>query len=267
VGKKRILILVRTYPTPARKSIETSCTGGITEDGKWIRLFPMPYRDLKRDQRFSKYQWIEARIQKAKNDGRVESFNPDRDSIMPVSEPLPTDDEWRARKELIFPLKSESLCAIRRKRDFDGEPTLGIFKPAIIESLEIEADSPDWTREQQAILKQRSLFETEPKEILEKILYSFRYKFRCSDPECKGHKLICTDWEMGELYRKVRQSHGDKWEAPFRQRYETDMIGRFDTHFYVGTLHLFPDTWIIVGVFYPLLPRPPKQEKQQSFKF
>jgi hypothetical protein len=65
---------------------------------------------------------------------------------------------------------------------------------------------------------------------------------------------------MGELYRKVRDSHGDNWEAPFRQRYGTDMIQRFDTHFYVGTLHQHPDTWIIVGVFYPLVPKPPKQE-------
>jgi hypothetical protein len=31
------------------------------------------------------------------------------------------------------------------------------------------------------------------------------------------------------------------------------MIERFDTHFYVGTLHQYPDTWIIVGLFYPQL--------------
>ena len=42
-------------------------------------------------------------------------------------------------------------------------------------------------------------------------------------------------------------------EAAFKKRYEKEMIERFDTHFYVGTLHQYPDTWIIVGLFYPLI--------------
>jgi hypothetical protein len=44
------------------------------------------------------------------------------------------------------------------------------------------------------------------------------------------------------------------WESKFRQRYEDEMINRYDTHFYVGTVHKFPASWIIVGLFYP--PRP-----------
>ena len=63
---------------------------------------------------------------------------------------------------------------------------------------------------------------------------------------------MCTDWEMSELYRKVRQIHGDNWEAPFRQRYWDEMIHKYDTHFYVGTMHRNPASWIIVGVFYPM---------------
>ena len=62
---KRILITVRTYPVPARKGIEVSCTGGITDDGKWIRLFPVPYRFLEEDRRFTKYQWISVSVTKA----------------------------------------------------------------------------------------------------------------------------------------------------------------------------------------------------------
>jgi hypothetical protein len=252
---KRVLITVRTYPTPATKSLETSCTGGITADGKWIRLFPMPYRDLKPAQKFSKYQWIETRVQKAKNDSRVESFNPDRDSIKPVSGVLSTDNEWQARKDLIFPLKAHCLCCLKRQRDEHLEPTLGIFKPGKIERLEIDRDDAEWTEEQKAILRQGSLFDTEPKETLEKIPFKFRYRFKCADSACPkdGHTLLCTDWEMGESYRKWRRDYGENgWEAAFKKRYEKEMIGRFDTHFYVGTLHQYPDTWIIVGLFYPL---------------
>ena len=37
--KKKVLVTVRTYPVPARKGVEVSCTAGITDDGKWIRLY------------------------------------------------------------------------------------------------------------------------------------------------------------------------------------------------------------------------------------
>ena len=248
---KRVLITVRTYPTPARKSAETSCTGGIC-DGRWIRLFPMPYRHLKPRQKFSKYQWVEMRVQKARNDPRIESHNPDRDSIKPISDVLPTDNQWDARKKLVFPLKSGSLCELRHLRDQHGQPTLGLFKPRKIKRLRIEADDPDWTPEQKQVLQQFDLFDAAPAEELEKIPFKFSYEFDCSDTECRGHQMICTDWEMSELYRKTRRSHGANWEAPFRQRYEREMIDKYETHFYVGTLHQYPNTWFIVGVFYPL---------------
>jgi hypothetical protein len=63
--KKRVLITVRTYPTPAWKGIEVSCTAGVTEARQWIRLFPMPYRYLSSDKRFRKYQWIELNTKKS----------------------------------------------------------------------------------------------------------------------------------------------------------------------------------------------------------
>jgi hypothetical protein len=247
---KRVLIVVRTYPTPSQKSVESSCTAGIC-DGKWIRLFPMPYRHLKPEQKFSKYQWVEMRVQKARSDTRIESHNPDRDSIKPVSASLSTKDQWAERKALIYPLKSPSLCELKRVRDRDEHPTLGFFKPQIINRLVIEQDDSDWTATQKTSLQQMDLFNTESPEELHKIPFKFSYDFACADSSCTGHQMICTDWEMGELYRKVRQSHGDGWEAPFRQRYEREMIDKNDTHFYVGTLHQYPGTWIIVGVFYP----------------
>lgn len=77
---KRVLIVVRTYPTPARRGVEVSCTAGITEEGEWIRLFPIPYRFLHPDRRFRKYQTIDARVKRA-SDSRAESYEIDVDSI------------------------------------------------------------------------------------------------------------------------------------------------------------------------------------------
>jgi hypothetical protein len=230
--KKKILITVRTYPVPARTGIEVSCTGGITADGKWIRLFPMPYRFLRPDQQFRKYQWIEASVTRA-SDSRPESYHIIRDTIKIVSDMIPTKNEWQA------------------ERDKNKFPTLGIFKPKSIEKLEIEPDSPNWSQAELEKLKQADLLDNAPAEELEKIPYKFRYYFKCDEARCSGHTAICTDWEMSQSYRKWRRDYGDGWESKFRQKYESEMIGRYDTHFYVGTVNAHPSAWIVVGLFYP----------------
>ena len=247
---KRILIAVKTYPVPAWKGIEVSCTAGVTDDGKWIRLFPVPYRYLEGDKQFQKYEWITARVAKATDDKRPESYHIDPNSIQ-IDEAISRRNEWSERRKLFKPLIRPSMCAIQRERDERGCPTLGLFKPAAIKRLIVEPVAADWTQDEQAKLSQTLLFQTAPPQRLQKIPFEFRYEFDCSDPDCAGHKMMCTDWEMLESCRRWRQQYSDRWQQKFKQRYEDEMINRCDTHFYVGTVHRHPDAWIIVGLFYP----------------
>jgi hypothetical protein len=99
-GTKRVLITVRTYPVPARKTVEASCTGGVTEQGKWIRLYPIPYRFLDEDKRYSKWHWIEVDVTKPTSDSRPESFKLKPDKIQIVGE-IGTPDQWRGRRDLL----------------------------------------------------------------------------------------------------------------------------------------------------------------------
>lgn len=251
---KKALIVCRTYPTPAKQGAEVSCTAAITDKGEWLRLFPVPWRLLPEDKKFRKYQWVEVRVTKAR-DSRPESYKLARDSIQIISEPLSTKNEWQLRKDVIFPLKAHCLCCLIKKRDADKHPTLGIFRPKM-KSLVIKPTTATWTARQLAILRQGHLFEKSPVKELEKIPYNFQYEFACDDAECPGrHKIICTDWEMAESFRKWKSQYGAKWESKFRQRYETEMIESKDTHFFMGTMHGHPGVWIIVGLFYPPLAR------------
>lgn len=201
------MIVVRTYPVPAQKGVEVSCTAAITDKGEWLRLFPVPYRRLHSSQKFSKYQWIEVGVTKA-NDPRPESHKISQPTIKIKSAILTTANAWHARKHVIFPLKSESMCALRRQRDAHGSPTLGIFKPATIEKFIIKPSAVKWTQAELEIMRQGDLFESETADELEKIPFDFSYKFRCEDPGCKTHTMKCTDWEMGQSWRKWRTEYG-----------------------------------------------------------
>lgn len=246
---KMVLVTVKTYPTPASKGAEVSCTAGVTDDGKWIRLFPIPFRFMEGRQQFNKYQWIEIAAKKS-SDPRKESFEVDIETLKILSNPLPTKDAWKARKEIILPLKAPSLCYLQRTRKQTGD-TLGVFKPKTIHKFTIEPDTPDWTSEERERLLQLSLYDKHPMKPLEKIPYKFSYRFTCDDPLCRGHKLTCVDWELCQAYRRWEREYGAKWEWAIINRFETDMILGRNTHFFVGTVHGHPGAWIIIGLFYP----------------
>jgi hypothetical protein len=247
---KKALIVVRTYPVPARQGAEVSCTAAITDNGEWLRLFPVPWRYLAVEQQFRRYQWVEVSVLKA-SDPRPESYKLTQRGIKILSEPLSTDRDWQLRRDFIEPLRSHCLCCLKKSLDAHGQPTLGIFRPKNIEKLVISPETPNWTESQLATLSQGHLFAKAPGKQLEKIPHRFKYRFCCDHPDCLGHELSCTDWEMAEAWRKWKQEYGDNWESKFRQRFEQEMIEKYDTQFYVGTIHQHPKEWIIVGLFYP----------------
>jgi hypothetical protein len=248
--KKKILITVKTYPLPSRKTIEASCTAGITEDGKWIRLFPLPFRHLEYSKQFKKYQWIEANVTKA-SDPRPESYKIDLESIKLVGKQIPTRKNWQYRKELVLPLKSTSLCHLQNTQD-QTNVSLGLFKPRCVNELIIEPEEiPYWTEEELSKLGQQSMFDKRYISPLEKIPFRFKYRFYCEDSNCGGHILSITDWEAGQAFRNFKSLYGDDWETQFRRKFEYDMTYNYDTYFYVGTTRAHKNTWIITGIFYP----------------
>ena len=96
---EKILIIVKTYPTLSQKYAELVCTAGVTENGEWRRLYPVRFRQLYDEQKYKKYQWVEAEVEKSEADSRPESYKIVRNSLNTIGSPLPTDNDWRGRRE------------------------------------------------------------------------------------------------------------------------------------------------------------------------
>jgi hypothetical protein len=255
--RKRVLITVKTYPTPAAKTAEQSCTAGVTDDGKWIRLFPIPWRFLTDEHKFRKWEWIDVSVKKA-SDFRPESHNPDCDSITVIGK-LGTKGNWQERRDIISPLIAHCMCCLQKERNENKFPTFGLFRPGSLKRLIIVPEEQSaWTTTELEKLGQMSFRVIDGKMVhdtfktLEKLPYKFLYEFVCDHDGCGGHRMSCTDWEMGQAYRNWRRSYGDQWEDKFRRRFEQEMIDKFDTHFFVGTTSGHPHVWVIVGTFRPL---------------
>ena len=253
----KVLITVKTYPIPSKKYDELVCTAGVTEEGQFVRLYPINYRDLPYSQQYKKYQWIRIQAEKHKGrDTRKESWRPDCGTLDRLEGPIPTRrGDWDNRARYVLPLASRSMEDLYDKQQAD-KTSLGIFRPKEVFDLEISEDSPKWPPRFLAALRQARLWETRKvtKDPPPKVPWKFHYRFACDDPRCKrNHRMMIEDWEVGSLYwREVRKGKTPRAAAEsVRQKFLAEMCGPDkDTYFYVGTV-LGRGTWVVIGVFWP----------------
>ena len=259
--KTKVLITVMTYPHPSQGYQELVCTAGITEDGEWVRLYPIDYRYRPRDQRFRKYQWIEIELaeQGEANDQRKESRKPVLDSIRLLGEPLDTQNNWEVRRQIIDKLPMHTVNELRALYNQD-KTSLGIVRPARVLNLKIEESDPEWKPEWQRVLNQFQLFGLQPKP-LAKIPFKFSYVFECEDSDTP-HNAMIEDWELGVLYLNEVDRLGNEHRAAesVKHKFFDELCGSDkDTRFFMGTV--FPyNTWIVLGVFWP-----PKNPQMKLF--
>ena len=234
----------------------------MTRTGELRRLFPVPYRFLVDDTKFKKWEWIQASTSTTTADHRPESRRIDIDSIELLGERVGTEAGWHERREIIAPQLVEDFYELEERRKRTGQ-SLGIIRPTGISKFEISpAKPPAWTKEDYQKLAQDGLFDTEQMKnrfVLQKVPFDFYYRYISGENVCR-HKLI--DWEAGALYWKCLRNYGqNEWEEKFRQKFETEFQKK-DLLFLLGTIHRFPDRWLIVGIIYPPKPQPEPATQQ-----
>ena len=156
VNDVRILILCKTYPSPSGRYTETTCVAGMDESGRLVRLFPVPSRLIAKGHQLKKWQWIKAKVEKAKKDHRPESFTIKVDTIDGGEVVLPGKG-WAERRRLLSPIKVYCDFLDIEAARLATNQSLALLKPACIIGLEIEPVSdPEWTEEELAKLRSRS---------------------------------------------------------------------------------------------------------------
>lgn len=227
----RVLVTVKTYPIPSAKYDELSCTAGVAEDGEFIRLYPINYRDLPWDQQFKKYQWIEVMAEKhTGRDFRRESWRPDPTSVQLIGEPIPTGrgGDWSERGKYVLKNVATSMEDLWDRQDTD-DTSLGIIKPKDVTDLVVTADDPEWKQSFLNELRQTRLWDirTKSKEPPRKVPWRFQYRFRCDDNRCNGHKMTNQDWEVGALYWNLvdRGATAEEGAAKVKQKFLDEICG------------------------------------------
>jgi hypothetical protein len=248
---------------------ELVCTAGVTPDGDFVRLYPINFRDLPYTQQYRKYEWISVQAEKhTGRDVRKESYRPDCDTLRILGTIKAERGDWSERARYALARKARSMEELYERKQLDNT-SLGIFKPSTVRDLVISTDAPDWKPSFKANLVQARLWETRAasREPPRKVPFKFHYQFECDDKRCaRNHKMMIEDWEVGALYWKLVDKGAEPKEAAreVREKFLHEICGPDkDTHFFVGTVSGHPNSWVIIGVFWPKLQATAPSTSQQ----
>jgi hypothetical protein len=258
VRRLKVLITVKTYPIPSAKYDELSCTAGVTEEGDFVRLYPINYRDLPWSQQFKKYQWIEVMAGRhSGRDFRKESWRPDSSTVKLLGQAIPTGrgGDWSERGRYVLRKVARSMEDLRDRQEEDNT-SIGIFRPRDVVDMIVSPAPPQWKTSFLNELRQARLWETRQntREPPRKIPWRFQYRFRCDDPRCNGHKMTNEDWEVGALYWRLVDDGASPREAAskVKRKFLDEICSESnETYFFVGTVLKYARSWVVIGTFYP----------------
>ena len=244
VRKAHLCILVKAYPQPSQKYEETVCCAGVSAEGEFLRLYPIPYRRLKEEQRFGRFDVIEAEIFKDGEDWRLESYkvNPDSIRIVQRGSKLSDIDKVALWSQFVFPsieaLKAENLATSK---------SLGIVAPTAGSVRFFARAVCDEDTEENDIFAslaaQARLFESEPLPKLQ-LEYTFGYRFSTGD---NSHEMKIHDWEVQAAYHNYKARYGKNALHKLHEMYGEKIPGQ-NLHFILGTMKGHPRQFIIIGL-------------------
>lgn len=189
-GTSEAIILVKASPQVGKKHGETVCCAGVSDQGKWLRLYPVSFHTLDQASQFRRWDRIRFRWKKPQDDHRPESLRVDHQSIEIIGELKQKERlNFLSRLEVtsINKVKAEGYTlALLRPRD----PKFSIEKKSA-------ADLKEEKQKFQAIAAQADMFNSTPLIPFDPCPYAFKYSYTTDDGEREG---TCQDWETDAAF-------------------------------------------------------------------
>ncbi len=244
--KRRACILVKAYPQPSQQYEETVCVAAVTEDHQLLRLYPIRFRHLAPNQRFGRFDWIEAEMTRATDDPRPESFRIKEDTLRILMPGEKVSSEERVR--LWKPSIARSLTVLEDEQRAT-QRSLGIIRPddgtVRFKFQQLDRASEDDQDTARSVYVQQSLIE-EPLKPLPKPEYVFRYQFSSGGTQ---HTMQLHDWEVETTYHNYKRRYGSPDEALDKMvEFYEHRAPAMNLHLIMGNMHKRPWQFIVIGV-------------------
>lgn len=144
-------MLGRACPIVSEKYEHLVCIAGITESGKWRRIYPVAWKTFwgENASKYKKKMWVEYDLESnSPSDHRSESRKVKAKSVAPIHE-----EDYSKIKQIL----DEKLTSIEKLKEYNHkEVSLGVIKPEITDFIWEPSEHYEKLTEKQ---KQQTLFE------------------------------------------------------------------------------------------------------------
>lgn len=236
-GTEKVIILVKAAPHPSRRYQETVCCAGVTPGGAWRRLYPVRFRHLGGDVKFARWDIIEYKWRRPKDDTRPESRRVEEQSLT-IAGALPR----ASHAAFLDPLLRASYVDAAQR----GE-TLTLVRPKNLRFRWRRKSDAEIAGEKASFVeaaRQGSLLD-DPLRAFEPCPYHLRIGF---EDAAGPHGMTCGDWETSATFFKWRKLYGeDEALARLKDTYELEYASK-GVALAMGTVAKRPKQWLLLGV-------------------
>jgi hypothetical protein len=192
----QLMVNCKTYPAVSSKYVETVCTGGVTAEGEFVRLYPVPFRFLDSEEQYKRWDVIRVRAYRDTKDRRPESWHLEPGTVIDRIESITTDKRrWEWMRKTIH----ESAEAMKTRGLTNGcveiEPIELYWKP----------DPKEWTTTQMNTILQGDLFASEEQmqSLADRVPWQFRLKYREKNTGRTDDGKVLA-WSYYQGFRRAR---------------------------------------------------------------
>lgn len=248
-----VVVLVKAYPEASNSYGEAVCVAGIAREymghPRWVRLYPVQFRELPTFQKFRKWDRIEVEPLSSR-DSRPESVHPNQETIRVIGR-VPQSEQ----KMLMHDLEVVTTCDLIANEDGTNR-SLGLVRPSRVEPVVITPleqhtiDSEQ--RKRDALMGQIDLFSGERPEAAEVVPFEARCRYWCGATDCQSHNPKIISWELGQSWRSWRSRYPDPISR-IERKWNEYLQPRRRLHFFVGNMAAHRTSFLNLGTWAPII--------------
>lgn len=237
-GETEAIVIIKAAPQVGEKHGETVCCAGIDLDGRWLRLYPVSFRNLDDSQKFGRWDRIKFKWRRPNDDARIESRRVDQQSLQIVG-------KLKARERESF-LASSIVTSLDRERQNSRslallKANIRSFKAEVKTDKEIAIEVSKFEK----IRSQYDMFKTEKIIPYKPCPFKFKYGYTTDDGVREG---TCQDWEIEATYFNWQKMYGQEKALTEIERVFGEEYPQKGMLMAMGTHSLHPNTWLINGI-------------------
>lgn len=198
-GEVDLVVLIKAAPEMGQKHGETVCVAGVDMYGNWHRLYPVPFRDLRPDQKFKRWDRIRVRWRRPSDDNRIESKRIDATSLSIIS-----SVKGEERAEVAARATVQSL-----EVEMESGRSLALIRPQNVEFVVRRMSVAEYEKSARRRAQLTAQIDLLSPSLMAKEPPPYNFSFRFSHAG-RTRLHTCIDWETEAAFFKWRGLYGEE---------------------------------------------------------